>query len=64
MSTILAINTKEPKTRVEFSQPLQSISEVQLVDYDFPETFEKFETDQTIKNDDKSKTLLAVSVGS
>ena len=63
-STILTINTKEPKTRVEFSQPLQSISEIQLVDYDFPETFEKLETDQTIKNDDSSKTLLSVSVGS
>ena len=64
MSTILTINTNKPKTRVEFSQPLQSISEIQLVDYDFPETYEKFETGQTIKNDDKSKTLLSVSVGS
>ena len=63
-STILTINTNKPKTRVEFSQPLQSISEIQLVDYDFPETYEKLETDQTIKNDDKSKTLLSVSVGS
>ena len=64
MSTILTINTKEPKTRVEFSQPLQSISEIQLVDYDFPETYEIFKLGQTIKNDDKSKTLLSVSVGS
>ena len=64
MSTILTINTKEPKTRVEFSQPLQSISEIQLVDYDFPETYEVFELGQTIKNDDNSKTLLSVSVGS
>ena len=64
MSTILTINTNKPRTRVEFSQPLQSISEIQLVDYDFPETYEKFETGQTIKNDDKSKTLLSVSVGS
>ena len=63
MSTILSINTKEPKTRVEFSQPLQSISEVQLVDYDFPETYIKFETDQTIKSGDGSKTLLTVSAG-
>ena len=63
MSTILTINTKEPKTRVEFSQPLQSISEIQLVDYDFPETYEKFETDQTIKSGDGSKTLLTVSAG-
>ena len=63
MSTILTINTKEPKTRVEFSQPLQSISEIQLVDYDFPETYVKFETDQTIKSGDGSKTLLTVSAG-
>ena len=63
MSTILSINTKEPKTRVEFSQPLQSISEIQLVDYDFPETYVKFETDQTIKSSDMTKTLLTVSTG-
>ena len=62
--TILTINTKEPKTRVEFSRPLQSISEIQLVDYDFPETYEKFETDQTIKTPDGSKTLLTVSASS
>ena len=59
--TILTINTKEPKTRVKFSQPLQSISEIQLVDYDFPEIYEKFETDQTIKTFDGSKTLLTIS---
>ena len=64
MSTILTINTNKPKTRVEFSQPLQSISEIQLVDYDFPETYEKFETDQTIKTPDASKTLLTVSASS
>ena len=63
MTTILTINTKDPKTRVVFSQPLCSISEIQLVDYDFPETYEKFETDQTIKSDDMSKTLLTVSAG-
>ena len=63
MSTILTINTKDPKTRVIFGQPLCSISEIQLVDYDFPETYEKFETDQTIKSDDGSKTLLTVSAG-
>ena len=63
MSTILSINTKEPKTRVEFSQPLCSISEIQLVDYDFPETYKKFEADQTIKSADMSKTLLTVSAG-
>ena len=61
MSTILTINTNKPKTRVEFSKPLQSISEIQLVDYDFPETFEKFETDQSIKTPDASKTLLTIS---
>ena len=61
MSTILTINTKEPKTRVEFSQPLQSISEIQLVDYDFPDTYEKLETDQTIKTPDERKTLLTIS---
>ena len=60
-NTILSINTNKPKTRVEFSQPLQSISEIQLVDYDFPETYEKFETDQIIKTHDGKKTLLTVT---
>ena len=64
MSTILTINTNKPKTRVEFSQPLQSISEMQLVDYDFPETYEKFETDQVIRTDDGGKTLLTISASS
>ena len=64
MSTILSINTKEPKTRVEFSQPLCSISEIQLVDYDFPETYEEIKTDQTIKTTDGSKTLLTISASS
>ena len=64
MSTILSINTKEPKTRVEFSQPLQSISEIQLVDYDFPETYEELKTDQIIKTPDGRKTLLTVSASS
>ena len=64
MSTILFINTKEPKTRVEFSQPLQSISEIQLVDYDFPETYEELKTDQTIKTPDGSKTLITISASS
>ena len=63
MSTILTINTKDPKTRVIFGQPLCSISEIQLVDYDFPETYEVFETDQTIKSSDGSKTLLTISAG-
>ena len=62
-SSILTIITKDPKTRVIFSQPLQSISEIQLVDYDFPETYEKFEADQTIKSSDMTKTLLTVSAG-
>ena len=62
-STILTVITKEPKTRVEFSQPLRSISGIQLVDYDFPETYEKFEANQTIKTPDGSKTLLTVSAG-
>ena len=60
---ILTINTKDPKTRVTFSQPLQSISEIQLVDYDFPETYEVFKLGQTIKSADMTKTLLTVPVG-
>ena len=63
MSTILTIYTQDPKTRVTFGQPLRSISEIQLVDYDFPETFETFETDQTIKSSDGSNTLLTISAG-
>ena len=64
MSTILTINTNKPKTRVDFSQPLCSISEIQLVDYDFPETYEEFKTDQSIKTTDGRKTLLTVSTSS
>ena len=63
MSTILTINSKDPETRVTFSQPLCSISEIQLVDYDFPETYEIFKTDQTIKSSDGSRTLLTISAG-
>ena len=63
MSTILSINTKDIKTRVTFSQPLCSISEIQLVDYDFPETYKKFEADQAINSADMTKTLLTVSAG-
>ena len=63
MSTILTINTKDPETRVIFSQPLCSIREIQLVDYDFPETYETFKTDQTIKSSDGSRTLLTISAG-
>ena len=64
MSTILTIDTKEPKTRVEFSQPLQSISEIRLVDYDFPETYEVFETNQIMKTPDGRKTLLTITASS
>ena len=63
MSTILTINTKYPETRVNFDQPLRSISEIQLVDYEFPETYEVFKTLQTIKSSDGSKTLLTISPG-
>ena len=63
MSTILTINTKDPETRVIFDQPLRSISEMQIVDYEFPETYEVFKTLQTIKNSDGSKTLLTISPG-
>ena len=63
-STMLTINTKESKTRVEFSRPLCSISEIQLVDYDFPERYEEIKTDQTIKTTDGSKTLLTISASS
>ena len=63
MSTIFTINSKEPSVRVTFNQPLRSISEMQVVDYDFPETFVTFETDQTINSSDGSKTLLTISAG-
>ena len=63
MSTILTINSKDPETRVIFSQTLCSISEMQIVDYEFPETYEVFETIQTINNSDGSKTLLTISPG-
>ena len=63
MSTILTINSKDPETRVIFGQPLRSISEMQVVDYEFPETYEVFETTQTIKSPDGTKTLLTISPG-
>ena len=63
MSTLLTIITKDPETRVIFNQPLRSISEMQVVDYEFPETYEVFETIQTIKSSDGSKTLLTISPG-
>ena len=64
MSMILYINTKDIKTRVTFGQPLYSISEIQLVDDDFPESYEEFKTDQTIKTTDGRKTLLTVTASS
>ena len=63
MSTILTIITKDPKTRVIFDQPLRSISEIQLVDYDFPESFVEFKTEQTITNSDDGNILLALKQG-
>ena len=63
MSTILTINSKDPETRVIFNQPLRSISEIQIVDYEFPETYEVFEMAQTIKSSDGNKTLLTISPG-
>ena len=63
MSTLLTINTNKSETRVIFDQPLRSISEIQLVDYDFPESFEEFKTEQTIKKSDGSNTLLTIKPG-
>ena len=63
MSTILTINMKDPETRVIFDQPLRSISEVQLVDYDFPDIYATFGKVQTIKKFDGSSTLLSLSKG-
>ena len=63
MSTILTINTKDPETRVTFGQPLRSISEIQLVDYDFPDIYATFGKVQTIKKFDGSSTSLSLSEG-
>ena len=63
MSTILTIITKYPETRVIFNQPLRSISEIQLVDYDLPDSFVEFETEQTITNSDDGSILLALRPG-
>ena len=63
MSTILTIITKEPKVRVVFDQPLSSISEIQLVDYDFPEGYVEFKTRQTITKPDDGSELLALKPG-
>ena len=63
MSTILTICLKDPETRVIFSQPLYSISEIQLVDYDFPDIYITFGKPQTIKKLGGSSTLLSLSKG-
>ena len=63
MSTILTINTKYPETRVTFGQPLRSISEIKLVDYDFPDIYATFGKVQTIKKFDESSILLSLSKG-
>ena len=63
MSTILTINSKDPETRVIFDQPLRSISEIQLVDYDFPDPFVEFKTEQTITRSDDGNILLALKPG-
>ena len=64
MPTILTISMKNPEMRVIFNQPLCSISEIQLVDYDFPDTYESFETTQTIKKLGESRSLVSISVSS
>ena len=63
MSTILTIIMKNPETRVNFNQPLRSISEIQLVDYDFPDSYESFETNQTINKFGESSSLFSFSKG-
>ena len=63
MSTILTIITNKSETRVIFDQPLSSISEIQLVDYDFPEEYVEFKTEQTITNSDDGNILLALRPG-
>ena len=63
MSTILTIITNKSETRVVFDQPLRSISEIQLVDYDFPEEYVEFKTEQTITNSDDGNILLALKPG-
>ena len=63
MSTILTIITKDPKTRVIFDQPLRSISEIQLVDYDFPDPFVEFEKKQTITRHEDGNELLSLRPG-
>ena len=63
MSTLLTINTNKSETRVIFDQPLRSISEIQLVDYDFPDPFVEFKTKQTITSSDDGSELLALKPG-
>ena len=62
MSTILVINSKEPSVSVTFNQPLYEISGIQLIDYDFPETYQIFENLEAIKSSD-DKTLLSFFPG-
>ena len=54
---------KNPEMRVIFNQPLRSISEIQLVDYDFPNAYESFETNQTINKFGESSSLFSFSKG-
>ena len=63
MSMILTIITKNPEIRVTFDQPLRSISEIQLVDYDFPDAYESFKASQTIKKPGESSSLFSTSAG-
>ena len=63
MSTLLTIITKDPETRVIFDQPFSSISEIQLVDYDFPDPFVVFKTEQTITKSEDGNVLLSLKPG-
>lgn len=63
MSTILIINSKEPSVCVTFNQPSYEISGIQLIDYDFPDTYEIFEVQEAIKSRVTNKTLLPISPG-
>ena len=63
MSTILTINTQDPETKVIFDQPFRSISEIQLVDYNFPDPFVEFKTEQTITKSEDGNVLLSLKPG-
>ena len=62
MSTILTIITNKSESRIVFSQPVQ-ISEIQLVDYDFPDPFVELKTEQTLTRSDDGNILLALRPG-